>query len=176
MTGDFDLPNLESLNWDLVEGYERGEVLPGYELFTSSSSILHHAPASLVELRVTAMVGDGGEVKLLDACPVLGQLRRIQLRAVHADVTFSDLVARAASFRHLESIEVVSYESFSRERVVELRAALERALPDTRLDVRWDSLVASDAPSSPSAPVDAASRNSEGRIDAIARWISSAKK
>jgi hypothetical protein len=144
---------------------------PGYELFTSPSSILHHAPVGLVELsllgsivrkRDARLISAGCELGLLQSCPALAQLRRMRLRMfIDADVTLEDLLVNAASFRHLESIEVEGHGNLLREDVDALKADLERALPNTKLEVQWDALVMRD----PDAPVDSAS--------AIGRWISS---
>ena len=66
----------------------------------------------------------------------------------------------------------------TRQDVDALKVDLQRALPNTYLDVRWDALVMRDPdePSSLPGPVDSASRNSDGRIDAIGRWISGERK
>jgi len=191
IAGDFILPQLRLLNWDVLEGYDGADPEadpPGYELFTSSSSMLHRPPAGLVELgllgsivrkRDAQRITAGCELRMLESCPALAQLRRLRLRPfIPADVTLKDLLTRAASFRHLEAIEVQGHAKLSREDVDALKVDLQRALPNTYLDVRWDALVMRDpdVPSSLLGPVDSASRNSDGRIDAIGRWISGERK
>ena len=189
IAGNFELPNLASLTWALTDDAEifDKELAPrGYELFTSSSSILHHPPVRLLELdlvkgvvweRESRSIRAGCEIELLESCAVLLQLQRLKLSLLAgAGVTLERLLARAGSFRHLESIEVAvgGHENLPRTEVDTLNAELDRALPNTKLVVDWDGLVTRNltAPSTLPAPVDSQSRNKDGRIDALGRWIS----
>jgi hypothetical protein len=94
--------------------------------------------------------------------------------------TLERLLARAGSFRHLETIEVAigSHEKLSRAEADTLEAELERALPSTKLVVAWDGLLTrnSTAPSNLPAPVDSQSRDKNGSIDALGGWISGERR
>lgn len=186
ITGDFELPRLAALGWDSYEGYDARDPIadpPGYQLFTSSRSILHRPPPHLAELNLIGLIQRvraqsitaGCELGLLEACAVLAQLRVLRLRCFDASRALFELRDRAPAFRHLETIEIDGHAELPRDRADALRTELERALPTTKLEVRWANLVQREKGQA-FAPTGADSRNDAGRVDALSRWVAGVRE
>jgi uncharacterized protein (TIGR02996 family) len=166
--GTYDLPALESLEWaagELDMATLRDDEL---ELFTSSESILHRPPAALDTLALDTRYTAIEPLAVLERCAVLRQLRRLSLRPAH----LADLVARAASYQHLEVFTCLGTDSLQPAEVAALRHEVERALPRTRFEVDWAGLVARErvVHAAPTERVDAQSRDRTGRINAFLRY------
>lgn len=138
-------------------------------MFTSPRSILNRPPSGLAELILCGRIS----IDLLAACGAVPQLKRLHL-ILTGSSTPAALADHASAFRGLETLALECHAKTPIEEVVALKANLEGALPDTRLEIRWDHLVRRDPNAASLLPdsVDAASRNREGRVDALARWIS----
>jgi uncharacterized protein (TIGR02996 family) len=106
ISGNFELPNLASLTWELTDHAEifDKELEPrGYELFTSPSSILRHPPARLLDLdllkgvvwaRESRSITAGCEIELLESCAILLQLQRLKLSLLAGAVVTRNVSTR----------------------------------------------------------------------------------
>jgi hypothetical protein len=132
ITGNFDLPRLESLIWDTLASPKSAHECT--ELFTSRNSIANRPPPGLRTLLVGYM-GNAEPLKLdmLAESAVLPQLAELHW---NGSLLVEEVIAHADQLRHLEEL---SFRAFcgTDEVIDERRAILEHAFPNTKLDVRW---------------------------------------
>jgi uncharacterized protein (TIGR02996 family) len=174
LTGGLDVPMLEQLTLCNIDT----------ELLTAATSCLHAPPPKLVGLRLETA---GNPIELLSRCSVLRQLRSLWITTPRPVDLVGDVAWLYALRDHAHAFVGIANIGFHPFRAQlepaaaeQLRGQLERALPNTELDIYWEGLVAGepepildDADAvQPDAgpPVDADSRNENGLIDAIGAW------
>ncbi|MFT3697857.1 MAG: hypothetical protein QM831_32250 [Kofleriaceae bacterium] len=160
-TGDIELPSCEQIVCTVTE-----------QLLVSSSSILHVPPPKLAKL---ALGNVGTSTPAVAGSSVLRQLRSLALW----DVPLSELdpICRASSLGHLEELEIhvpIGEGNFVYEkRAAEIRASIDATFPSTKVtfDIRAHPEPDPNRARKPRIPMDADSRDSDGRINAIDAWI-----
>jgi uncharacterized protein (TIGR02996 family) len=126
----WDLPRLDTLVWEM-----RGSNDPMFGV----GSILHAPPPTLQRLELEL---PDGAVAALARMPCLAQIRTLVLEIGLQSIR--ELLNRAHVFAHLDELTVryAGYDELSADEVVQLRERAAAAFPRTRLDVRWDELMA----------------------------------
>lgn len=162
-TGLFDLPMLT--DWSLFGDDD---------LYTTRTSLLYQPPPRLRALSISV---SPSQVALLSDLPVIQQLHTLVLEVNELEA-LSVLRDRAASFGHLRSIALpylLRADDVPAAR--ELRSDLERAFPNTKLEIEWQRIFGEGdfaplaaVPDVPPVIVDAQSRMPDGRIDAMGAW------
>jgi hypothetical protein len=149
--GDFALPALEELSWMLGEQDE---------ILGDRRSIFHRPPPGLHVLELT---GSTENLHALAGCDLMKQLRELDL---YVSGDLEALLALAPSLTELETLTVRGSKiELEHGRMLELRAALERALPKTKLKISWDRLVGGGRIGR------APTGDSDGHVDAIGAFI-----
>jgi hypothetical protein len=167
-TGAYHLPRLESL-----AGYGLGELF-------RESSILFRPPPSLQRLELTSFRRWDDAVERLARSPLMRQLRCLTLSGVSVAQIEEITKLAPQCFGHLQEIHMSPRDfdfDLDRAAIDALRDRLTRALPSTKLDVDWNELFEDESYQAPPVPpVDAASRDSLGRIDPILAFFQAGKK
>jgi hypothetical protein len=170
VNGGFDLPQLDMLEWFPrdPEAIQAGR--PMTDLFVKPDSILNRPPARLRSLY--CMLSSAVDLLTITSCAAFAQLRHVVIQGAHheAPIAFAKILDNAEVFRHLESLRVGVGGRFPERQVDEWREALERALPNTKLGMWWESIIEREY--TPDV-IDADSRDEAGRINALARFMQS---
>jgi hypothetical protein len=162
LRGEFELPALESLTWIPDTG----------DALFAPASVLSRPPARLVSLRLmVGRVRSHAFVASLARSPLATQLRNLDLGILDDDAR-AVLLASAGEFPRLERAGFTAAGTpRSSAEVADHAAAFATAFPRVRFDVQWGPLTPQ-GQTGLRPETDTASRRADGRVDAIAHFVS----
>ncbi|MEO8549564.1 MAG: TIGR02996 domain-containing protein [Kofleriaceae bacterium] len=185
LDGNFDLPRLERLIWDLSDP----------ALLGIPTSIAHAPPPSLACLELPFATAD--TIASLASSPLARQLQALDF-GTYGSKTIAAMCDHATAFPNVRKLRITSPrrrlrlhlgaldlaavrdEVWADEKTISgLVDDLRRRLPTTELDTEMFFVPRpsrSPRPERPHVQFDAESRGPDGRIDALGKWISESRR